>query len=202
MVSQHLCEGQRLSFPSFPNRHHGDRAPRQGRFGYQHRQSLDTSRPADPGQRRPAHHFDQPIISTAAHHSAWRAEIGRHKLECGMGIIIEPTHQPWVQPVDYAEPIEPGADPIEEVARLSIQVIGKNWSILSDAPVGFLFRIKNAQRVALEPPLAVLRKFGGARRKVGDERLAVSAATLAVAERIEFEYNPVTYAERVKDAAA
>jgi len=52
-----------------------------------------------------------------------------------------------------------GADPIEEAAHLGVLVIGKGRSIESDSLVGFFFRIKDAQRVALEPPPHVDRRL-------------------------------------------
>src|ERR1700730_12060465 len=118
-----------------------------------------------------------------------------------MRVVIEPPHEPGVQPIIYSEPVKPAADPIEEIARLRIEIIGKSGSFPGDALVGFVFRVENAQRVALEPPLAVLRQFEDPRRKVGDERLAVGCATFVVAQCVELEDDVRTKAEGVENAA-
>src|ERR1700730_3715409 len=166
VIPEPLRESQLRWFRSFPNRHHGDGARRSRWFVDQHCEPLDPSSPAHTGQCRPAHHLDQPVIAAAAHHGALRAEVCCDEFECRMRVVIEPPHEPGVQPIIYSEPVKPAADPIEEIARLQIEVIGKSGSFPGDALVGFFFRIEDAQRVAVEPPPAVLRQFGDPCRKV------------------------------------
>ena len=114
----------------------------------QHRQALDAGRPADAGHRRSAHHLDQPVIATAAHHGALRAEVRRDELERRMGIVIKAAHETRVQPIIDVKPIEPGTHPIKKSSRFRIQVISEVRSTLGDALIGLLLRIEDAQRIA------------------------------------------------------
>src|SRR5262249_46657168 len=114
----------------------------------------------------------------------------------------EPPYEPRVQPTIYSQPVKPAADPIKEIARVRIEVIGKSGSFPGNALVGFVFRVEDTQRVTFEPPAAVLRQFGDPRRKVADERLAVGGATFVVAQCVELEDEVRTKAECVENAAA
>ena len=120
-VAQLLGELQRARFGRLADRHQRDRPRRRRRLVDQHRQPLDAGRPADPRHRRPAHQLDQPVITPAGQHRALRAEIGRDELEDGVRVIIEAAHQPRVEPVFDAEPVEPVAHPRKELARRLVQ---------------------------------------------------------------------------------
>src|SRR4029077_10815827 len=116
--------------------------------------------------------------------------------------IIETAHEPRVQPMIDAEPIEPVAYPIEEMARRGVQVIRKCRSVRCDALVALFFRVEDAHWVELETPPTVLRQFDDPRREVGDERLAVGGAALRVPQGIQLEHDPITDPEAVEYAAA
>src|SRR6516225_1522647 len=197
-----LGELQRSGFTDLADRYQRDRARWRWRCGDQHRESLDTGRPADPGQRRSAHQLDQPVISTATHHGALRAEVGSDELKRRVCVIVEPSHEPRVRPITYAQPIEPRTDLVKEMARLGIEVIAKGRRIPHDYLISFLLRIEYAQWVTLEPTPAVLRQFGGPRREIGDERFAVGSTAFGIAQRVELEHDTLTYPEHVENSAA
>src|SRR4029077_8421805 len=129
-------------------------------------------------------------------------EVPGHELERRMRVVVEPTHEPRVHPVIDTETAEPGADLIEEIARFSVEVIGKGRRIARHPLIRFLLRIEDTQRVAFEAPPAVLRQFGDPSREIGNERLAVGGAARRVAQGVELELDALTNAELIEDAAA
>src|SRR6185437_7822027 len=71
-----------------------------------------------------------------------------------------------------------------------------------DPDVAAILRIEDAQRVALEPPPAVLGKIGEMIAVIGDERGAIGLPARRVAERVELELGARQDAELVEDAGA
>src|SRR4051795_11044214 len=63
-----------------------------------------------------------------------------------------------------------------------------------------IFRIKDTQRVAFEPPPTVLRQLRTPAGKEADQSLAIGGAARRIAQRVQFEYHPVGDAELAQDA--
>ena len=96
LTAKILGELERRGFPHLTDRHQRYRARRWGWFVDQHCQPFDPSGPADTRQRWPAHHLDQPVISAAGHHGSLRSKIGGDEFKGGVGVVVEPAHEPRV----------------------------------------------------------------------------------------------------------
>ncbi len=201
-VAQGLGDDQRPCLSGVPDRDHRDLPRRRRRLGNQHRQPLDPGGPADSGQRRAAHDLDQPVVTSAAHDRALRAEIGGNELESRVSIVIETAHQTGVETIADPQPVQPVAHPREKIPRSGIQVLLKSGRADGDPLVGLVLRIEDSQRVAIEPAQAVRGQLRGMRRKISYQRLPIGGAALRVAERVEFENRARAHSQRVEDAAA
>ena len=80
-AAQRLGYNKRHCLPRIADRNDRDRARRLGRFRDQHGEPLDACGPADAWHRRAAHHLDQPVITSAAHHRSLGAQLCRDEFE-------------------------------------------------------------------------------------------------------------------------
>ena len=119
-----------------------------------------------------------------------------------MGVIIQTAHQLRVEPIGDAQSVQSASHLRKKVSGGGVQILGESGGIGARPPISFVLRIEDSQRVAFEPPLAVLRQLGSVPGKVGDECCAVDGAALGIAERVELEHDAPADPERLQNPAA
>ena len=151
----------------------------------QHRQPLDPRRPADRRGVRAAELFDQAVVAAAGEDGALRAKLVGDEFERGVAVIIEPAHEARGEFVGDPGGVEPGADRGEEVLGLGGQ--DHRRGAVGERAVARVLAVEDAQRVLVEPRLAVLAEIGAVRGEMLDQLRAPRVAAGGVAERVELE---------------
>src|SRR3954467_12649232 len=104
-----------------------------------------------------------------------------------MRVVVETAHQTRVEPMDDAESVQTVTHPRKKRSRRFVQVVREIRRLGSETLVAGVLRIQDAQRVAVEPPPAVLRQFRNSAGEKTDKRVAIGGAALGVAKRVQFE---------------
>jgi len=134
---------------------------------------------------RAAELFDQSVVAAAGDHGPLRAELVGDEFECGVAVIIEAADEVRREFVGDPGGVEPGADRGEEILRLGSQRHRRCAG--RERFVARVLAVEDAQRVLVEPRLAVLAQFGAVRGKMLDQLGAPCVAACRVAERVELE---------------
>ncbi len=118
-----------------------------------------------------------------------------------MGIVVEAAHQAGIDLERDAGGRQPILDRREEIPARLVQVIGERGSVGVDRLVGLVLAVEDTQRIALQAALRILGQLGDVTGIVVDQHLAIDAAALGIAERIDLEHAAFEDAETIEDVS-
>src|SRR5690606_19643611 len=119
---------------------------------------------------RAAEVLDQPVVASAAENGALRAEAVGDELEGGVAIVVEAADQRRRTLPGDARRLKPLADLAEIVLRFARKVVVDLRRIGHERLVARVLAVEDAQRIAVEAVLAVLRQIRAIGAEVGHER--------------------------------
>ena len=119
------------------------------------REPLLPQREADARRRRAAQRLDQPVVAPAAGHGRLGPERVARELEGGPDVVVEPADEPAVDGVRDPERVEPGLHRVEVGGAAVAEPIEQARRLLEDRLAGRDLAVEHAQRVPLDPLVAV-----------------------------------------------
>jgi hypothetical protein len=144
---------------------------------------------------------DQPVVAAAAQHRALGAEMGRHELEGGVGVVVEAAHQRRIDlEFDAERRVSPSCTLAKKSRLAGVQVIRETRRVRVDrrSPSSLLSRMRSglrARRLRLNPPRAGPRDRNNSRPAGPCDR----PPALRVAERIDLQHAAIEDRQPVED---
>src|ERR1700722_13096995 len=187
-VAQSLGQLEARDLRAFPGQHQIDvrpvALPAQSLLLEKHDDPLLPHGPADPRRAGAAQLGHQAVVSSPRTDRALRPECVRRPLENRAGVVVEPAHQMRFDMILDAGAAQLRAQRLEVRARLRIEEIEQPRRSGDDALHVRILAVEYAQRIALQPTLAVLIERGLMGTEIGRELHAIGRARCRGAERI------------------
>ena len=158
---------------------------RHFRAGQRQHEPLDAEREADAGHRGAVEARHQAVVAPAAADRVLRAEALGDDLERRAAIVVEAANHSRVDRVRDRLAVEARAHG-GEVRGTG----GAQWSIITGASrvcLRILLAVEDAQRIALEPAVAIAHTAIAARLRPATELVAIAWTARGVAERVQLE---------------
>ena len=138
---------------------------------------------------------DQAVITPAAQHRALRAQALRDEFEHAVAIIIQPAHQPCIARPGDAAGLQAGLQPFEELAGLCREIIVDLRRVRHQCGVASILAVEDAQRVGVQPALAVFAQIATMGSEIGGNGGAPCSACFRIAHRIEGQFHVARHAQ-------
>src|SRR5216684_351352 len=190
-VAQLLRQFEACDLRAFPGQHQINLGPgaleAQSLLFEEHDDPLLPHGPADPRRAGAAQLGHQAVVASAGAHGTLRTERIRRPLENGPGVVVESADQVRLDIILDAGAAQVGAQSLEMSPRLRIQGIEQQRRPGNDALRVRILAVEYSQRIALQPPFAVLVERGLVPAEISGKLLAIRRARSGRSQRIDQE---------------
>src|SRR3984957_6408098 len=191
-IAQLLRQFETRDLRLFPRQHQIDvrpvALPAQSLFLEEHDDPLLPHGPADPRRTGTPQLGHQAVVASPGAYRALRTERVRGPLENGAGVVVEPAHQMRFDMILDAGAAQLSAYGLEMRPRLRIEGVEQQRRSGDEALHVRILAFEYSQRIAPEPPFAVLiqRRLVGA--EISGELIAIRRARCRGSQRIDQQF--------------